>query len=242
MRLKHSDYRKLNEAVAAMYRRAFTVGAATAITETLVRTLRGVNAVAGCIRGNRIVAFSATDPGFAALLLQNTPQITRNHPRFRHLELAGKVLLTSDFATRRDWENEEFFGPGWKSLPYQDDLGVNMLLANGSMMSAALMRERRTFREEDREMFALLLPHMQSLFSPPPAPGARSLAGLGLTGREQEVLFWITEGKRNSEAAQILGIAPGTVKRHLENIYAKLGVESRQGAARRALEKLRSFG
>lgn len=100
----------------------------------------------------------------------------------------------------------------------------------------ALAREGHTFGEEDREMFALLLPYMQTMFSRPPAPG-----GLGLTKREQEVLFWISEGKRNSEAAEILGIAPGTVKRHLENLYVKLGVETRHGAAVKAMEKLRRF-
>jgi DNA-binding CsgD family transcriptional regulator len=42
--------------------------------------------------------------------------------------------------------------------------------------------------------------------------------------------------------AEILGISVGTVKRHLENLYEKLGVENRHGAARRALEKLHPVG
>ncbi len=109
-------------------------------------------------------------------------------------------------------------------------------------MSVALMRESRTFREEDREIFSLLSPHMQTLFSPPAHPDASALGGLGLTRREQEVLFWVSEGKRNSEIGQILRISPGTVKRHLENLYRKLGVENRHGAARRALEELHPFG
>lgn len=83
---------------------------------------------------------------------------------------------------------------------------------------------------------------METLLSPLPAPDAASLTGMGLTQREQEVLFWVSEGKRNSEIAQILGISPGTVKRHLENLYQKLGVENRHGAARRALEKLHPLG
>ncbi|HEX8680399.1 MAG TPA: hypothetical protein VF683_10590, partial [Chthoniobacterales bacterium] len=122
MRLNHSDYRRLNDAIAVMYRRAFTIGPAAAITETLVRTIGGVNAVAGSLRGTQVTAFSATSPVFAKLLMENTRQIARNHPRFRHVELAGTVLLTSDFVTKREWESEELFGPGWKSLPYADDL------------------------------------------------------------------------------------------------------------------------
>jgi DNA-binding CsgD family transcriptional regulator len=53
------------------------------------------------------------------------------------------------------------------------------------------------------------------------------------------VLYWVSEGKTNAEAGQILGIASGTVRVHLEHIYRKLGVENRHGAALRALEKLR---
>ena len=225
-----------------MYRRAFSIGAADAISETLVRLLGGVNAVAGSLRGPQVVAFSATEPAFAKLLIVNTSQIARNHPRFQRRDLAGDVVVTSDLLTKREWASDDLFGPGWKSLPYQDDLGTNMMLANGNVMSVAVMRERRTFRQEDRDMFALLLPHIETLFSPLPAHDASALVGMGLTAREQEVLFWVSEGKANSEIAVILGIARGTVKRHLENIYQKLGVENRHGAARRAIEKLRPFG
>jgi DNA-binding CsgD family transcriptional regulator len=52
-----------------------------------------------------------------------------------------------------------------------------------------------------------------------------------LTPREREVLHWIAEGKSNAAIASILGIAAGTVKQHVENILAKLGVENRTGAA-----------
>ncbi len=52
-----------------------------------------------------------------------------------------------------------------------------------------------------------------------------------LTPREQQVLEWLAEGKTNAEIAQILGAAPGTVRKHLEHIYAKLGVRTRGAAA-----------
>ena len=53
-----------------------------------------------------------------------------------------------------------------------------------------------------------------------------------LTAREREVLLWLAGGKPNAEIAGLLGIRPGTVKRHLENLYAKLGVGNRTDAAR----------
>jgi DNA-binding NarL/FixJ family response regulator len=53
----------------------------------------------------------------------------------------------------------------------------------------------------------------------------------GLTTREGEVLSWLSKGKTNRDIAQILGLSPRTVDKHLEQIYAKLGVENRTAAA-----------
>ena len=54
-----------------------------------------------------------------------------------------------------------------------------------------------------------------------------------LTPREQEVLAWVARGKTNAEVAQILWLAPSTVRKHLENVYAKLGVSTRTAAVAR---------
>lgn len=66
-------------------------------------------------------------------------------------------------------------------------------------------------------------------------PAAADLAGLGLSRRESEVLLWITRGKSNEEVSLILGTSLGTVKKHLEHIFQKLGVENRTAAAAKAL-------
>jgi len=52
-----------------------------------------------------------------------------------------------------------------------------------------------------------------------------------LTPREREVLFWVARGKTNSDVGSILGISSSTVGKHLERIYAKLGVENRTAAS-----------
>lgn len=56
-----------------------------------------------------------------------------------------------------------------------------------------------------------------------------------LTAREREVSHWLCQGKSNEEIGTILGIRPGTVKRHLENLYAKLDVPNRASAVRAIL-------
>ena len=74
--------------------------------------------------------------------------------------------------------------------------------------------------------------------SEPASP--QQLEALGLTPREAEVLFWVAQGKTNPEIGVITGVQLTTVKKHLESIYAKLGVENRTTAAALALERLGS--
>ncbi|HEY0256324.1 MAG TPA: helix-turn-helix transcriptional regulator [Candidatus Methylacidiphilales bacterium] len=57
-----------------------------------------------------------------------------------------------------------------------------------------------------------------------------------LTLREQQVVNWIVEGKSNSEIATILSITTATVKKHVENVFSKLGVENRSALIVRVLK------
>jgi DNA-binding CsgD family transcriptional regulator len=74
----------------------------------------------------------------------------------------------------------------------------------------------------------LLRPYLVSLLT-------HSNSALGLTRREIEVLSWVAAGKTNAETAELLSIAPGTVKKHLDHIYGKLGVGTRTEAVVRAM-------
>jgi DNA-binding NarL/FixJ family response regulator len=68
------------------------------------------------------------------------------------------------------------------------------------------------------------------------------LLALGLTPREAEVLLWVAQGKGNGDVATLLGMAEKTVKKHLGNVFEKLGVENRNAATLHALEKLSGAG
>ncbi|GLK70926.1 response regulator transcription factor [Ancylobacter dichloromethanicus] len=61
---------------------------------------------------------------------------------------------------------------------------------------------------------------------------------LGLTLRESEVLVWLARGKANRDIGEILGLSPRTVNKHLEQIYAKIGVENRAAATALAVTAL----
>jgi CheY-like chemotaxis protein/DNA-binding CsgD family transcriptional regulator len=62
-----------------------------------------------------------------------------------------------------------------------------------------------------------------------------------LTLREAEVLYWVAKGKTNRDIGDILGSSPATVKKHLERVYVKLGVETRTAAANLAMGRLRQL-
>ena len=71
-----------------------------------------------------------------------------------------------------------------------------------------------------------------------PDPSLVLLSALGLTEREAEVLYWVAQGKTSPEIAIILGAALKTVKKHLQRVFEKLGVETRTAAAVQASEIL----
>ena len=62
-----------------------------------------------------------------------------------------------------------------------------------------------------------------------------------LTAREAEVLYWVVKGKINRDIGDILGSSPMTVKKHLERVFAKLGVETRTAAAGMAMGRIRQL-
>ncbi|MCA0175248.1 MAG: DNA-binding response regulator [Proteobacteria bacterium] len=82
------------------------------------------------------------------------------------------------------------------------------------------------------EVLARLATHARNARLSRPAPDAGApLRGAPLTTREAEILGWIAKGKTNRDIADILGISPRTVGKHLEHLFEKLGVETRAAAA-----------
>ncbi|MGL4647915.1 MAG: HD domain-containing phosphohydrolase, partial [Caldilineaceae bacterium] len=59
----------------------------------------------------------------------------------------------------------------------------------------------------------------------------------GLTAREMEVLGLIAAGHTAKETARLLEISPKTADNHIQNLYSKIGVSTRAGAALYALER-----
>ena len=98
-------------------------------------------------------------------------------------------------------------------------------VANADLIRAIEARLRRSERQAHREF-------------KPDFSSSAPLLQLGLTPRAAEALLWLAQGKTNSDIATILGITESTVKKHVQEMFDKLGVETRGAATVRALEVL----
>ena len=82
-----------------------------------------------------------------------------------------------------------------------------------------------------KDFHAVVVPLLEKVPEYPPGPRPDVVDACGLTLREGDVMNWVANGKSNGEIAIILGISHHTVRKHLEHILAKLGVENRTAAA-----------
>jgi len=100
-------------------------------------------------------------------------------------------------------------------------------VAHADLLQAIEARLRRSGQQAKREF-------------KPDFSTAAPLLKLGLTPRAAESLLWLAQGKTNSDIATILGITESTVKKYVQEMFEKLGVETRGAATVRALEVLNS--
>lgn len=102
------------------------------------------------------------------------------------------------------------------------------------LLAAVQTRLERAAAVEARVQYAAANASFNPDFSSP-GPLQRALA---ITGREADVLLWVSQGKSNGDIATILEMSEKTVKQHLSSVFQKIGVESRTAATVRALEVL----
>ncbi|WP_206170882.1 helix-turn-helix transcriptional regulator [Phragmitibacter flavus] len=221
-----------------MYQTAFSQGALHAIAHALPELVGAEVGIVSMIDKTGL-SLQMSQEEVRKSMLRFPIDLLPTHPRQSRDDLQGNVVMISDLLSRKEWHRRELYQVSLDVHALEEDMGTDFRLRDGSMVNTCVLRKRRTFRESDRDLFTLLLPHMKALLEwDCPKCKEANLNGLGLTRKEQEVLLWVSEGKTNAEVGQILEISSGTVKIHLERIYKKLGVENRHGATRMALEKL----
>ncbi len=185
----------------------------------------------------------AVDQSMEALFWTEFAEI---HP-IRRAALKGYVgaLRVSDFGGRRVLRRSRFYNEWMRLTACEHSLDLTVRSKPNRTHTFHFDRaEGRDFTERDRAVLDALEPHLArhaatarlrrrlaaALEELERASAPLVVRSHELTPREQEVLALVAQGKTNSEIAELLWLAPSTVRKHLENVYAKLGVSTRTAA------------
>jgi DNA-binding CsgD family transcriptional regulator len=145
------------------------------------------------------------------------------------VEPGGRIVAASGLGMELI---DAYFPAGWD--------GVSSLAASGGDPATVegdrgRLRVSATAAAGDMEGTLLVLEEE-------PAVTVEALRALGLTDRQAEVLRLLAARRGTEEIAAALYISPHTVRKHLEHIYARLGVNRRDQAIAAALEVSRRAG
>lgn len=174
------------------------------------------------------------------------PCPTHRH-RMSTADLAA--VRTSDFMTKGAFHSTALFQEYFRPVGIEHIMDFGLPAPPGQTRSLVFVRDRECpdFTDRDGSVLELLRPHLSSMERQ--VRVRRDLAALladrqayetqraeptfsaMLTNREREIVELLAAGHTNAEIAASLWIAPSTVKKHLENIYAKTGVGRRAAVA-----------
>ena len=178
-----------------------------------------------------------------SLLVKLIPQ----NPMLPAISHGARGLMTiTDFVTQREFERTGLYNEVWRPYNIRFEWAIPLEL-RGNVVVVTVNRGSQLLRSELQKL-RLLSPHLaqahlkaqtltrlQSLAAEVPLQ-PELLRKLGLTVQESHIMHWLIQGKRNSEIASILNSKTRTVQKHVQNIFNKLGVETRTAAALAALE------
>lgn len=166
------------------------------------------------------------------------------HPlvRYHAFELGDYARRISDSMSQRSFRETALYNDYYRRVGLTHTLAIPIRMNGRELVGFVLNRDGMDF--DDRELalldclrrpLARLFDRVEAAERPSVAFDEARLARLGLGRREGEVMRWLATGKTDKDMAVLLGLSPRTVHKHLQNIYAKLGVETRTAAVMRAL-------
>lgn len=163
----------------------------------------------------------------------------------------GRPVRFSDFLSQRRLRALTLYDQIYRPLGVEHQIAFVLPAPPGEIVGIALNRERRDFTDEEvatldllrrplracyerlveREHLTYRLAHYESHDEI-----AERASERGLSARQLDVMRGVIAGASNAQVAMSLGISTRTVDKHLQNIYAQLGVTSRT----QAIGRLRS--
>lgn len=140
------------------------------------------------------------------------------------------VTLLSDFYSQREWRATPMYVEYF--APYDVRYEIMCCLPTRGTRSRRLLLSRGDgpdFDERDRIVLSLLRPHLAELHARQAVTRAPTL-----TARQTELLRLVAAGRSTAQISEQLFLSQGTVRKHLENIFDRLGVTNRTAAVLRA--------
>jgi DNA-binding CsgD family transcriptional regulator len=166
--------------------------------------------------------------------------IADEHPLCRHQQAYADFSATrlSDVISQRELAGTRVYADWFRPDGVVAELEVGITRSRTRTRNFIFHRTTGDFSLRDREMLALLQPHLARIHESTrlrraASERARPADLERLTAREAEVLELVAAGLTNAAIAERLWISPGTVKKHLDNVYEKLGVANRTAAVAR---------
>ena len=152
---------------------------------------------------------------------------------------ASKPHVLSDFVSSRQLHRLEYYQEVLRpmGIEHQLRLWIRAPLSTARVFYFNRSATGGDFGERERGLLELLRPFLSALRE---RAGAGEAVGDGLdslTDRETEILELVARGKTNREIAELTVVSTHTVRKHLENIFAKLGVSDRTEAMSVALRR-----
>ena len=134
----------------------------------------------------------------------------------------GPLVSVSDVYSSREFHHTWMYQEAFRPAGVEHEIGLHLSHPPGELHVVYLSRgPGRDFDENDRLVLRLLRPHLETAFRRLTFPAPR------LTPRETDVLRLVRDGQTNKQIARRLEVTEATVEKHLENVYARTGVQSR---------------
>ena len=150
--------------------------------------------------------------------------------RMLHPTQTGALRL-SDFVTLRQLHALEVYDAVMRPFDLNHCVTARFF-GSSRVYDLSCARDSVDFTHRDLLLLDVVATVLGMAVRSPPPTVPQHLESFGITEREAQVLDHVARGRSNAEIAGELNVAPGTVKKHLDNIFEKLGVRNRVGAAR----------
>lgn len=194
-------------------------------------------------QGVMIDTWASTDPSVAAARRRNPQRWLKHlpqHPIVSYWERAGVgyAVRVSDLVNQRAYRRLPIYEHYFEPFGIEYNLALRIQLVRAGLVDFSVCRKHRGFSDRERDLVESLRPYLTVTLRRAEAGSlARPLLSrFGLSLREAQVLALVATGRSNREVAAMLFLSPLTVRKHLERVYAKLGVRTRTEAAAVAMQ------